>query len=444
MRFALRTAIATAVVAGVALTPMATAATAFAAEKPVQQNGPAVTDKTAVGSGATTGETTTGETKPADGRNFVKQVDLGHGLSAKVYLVDGPDYLAEIIEDGAVIFSLRGGEGKAHKGLWVTMNSDGDVSAKPQPGGFVLHKEQDLLEGMRAKVFKDRGTGELRADIHKGQRKLFSLKVGQVKTYNNVEIRLLADARVIARQLHGGMGALVGTEHMTNGTVLKVYENGTAGYRAIAFVKGASIGTVDANGGHGAAVYGGEYFLLTPAGKTHVWAVNSVGGKAGIYALPNGKDVRLAKDAAGRWGVNDGHRKTHSVANPLLKGNGRHQVLDFGGGALVIVSPDGTKFGNYVTTAAKQAPAVFLGIEDAGAPAKSTSTKTTQVAAQGTTSTTAVQTSVVPRGAVAAGAELTESGDSTALVATGAGAASLAAAGLGFVALRRRAADARG
>ncbi|MGW6394802.1 hypothetical protein ACWFR1_30815 [Streptomyces sp. NPDC055103] len=47
------------------------------------------------------------------------------------------------------------------------------------------------------------------------------------------------------------------------------------------------------------------------------------------------------------------------------------------------------------------------------------------------------QTSVIPRGGVAAGAELGTEDDSTALLAAGAGA-SLAAAGLGFVVLRRR------
>lgn len=55
------------------------------------------------------------------------------------------------------------------------------------------------------------------------------------------------------------------------------------------------------------------------------------------------------------------------------------------------------------------------------------------------------QTSVIPRGGVAAGAEFgTEAagsqGGSTVLIAVGAGAASATAVGLGFVALRRRAA----
>ncbi|SEC64470.1 hypothetical protein [Streptomyces sp. TLI_105] len=54
------------------------------------------------------------------------------------------------------------------------------------------------------------------------------------------------------------------------------------------------------------------------------------------------------------------------------------------------------------------------------------------------------QTSVIPQGGVAAGAEFATEDDSTALIAVGAGAASLAAAGLGFVVLRRRAAGARG
>ncbi|MGW4704381.1 hypothetical protein [Streptomyces sp. NPDC004285] len=49
------------------------------------------------------------------------------------------------------------------------------------------------------------------------------------------------------------------------------------------------------------------------------------------------------------------------------------------------------------------------------------------------------QTSVVPKGGVAAGAEFATGDESAALIAAGAGAASLAAAGLGFVVLRRRA-----
>ncbi|MCT4357800.1 hypothetical protein M5362_32355 [Streptomyces sp. Je 1-79] len=58
-----------------------------------------------------------------------------------------------------------------------------------------------------------------------------------------------------------------------------------------------------------------------------------------------------------------------------------------------------------------------------------------------TTKTT--QTTVVPQGGVAAGAEFGAETDRTLLVA-GAGAASLAAAGLGFVAFRRRTAGSRG
>ncbi|MFF4174017.1 hypothetical protein [Streptomyces sp. NPDC001744] len=53
------------------------------------------------------------------------------------------------------------------------------------------------------------------------------------------------------------------------------------------------------------------------------------------------------------------------------------------------------------------------------------------------------QTSVVPKGGVAAGAEFGAGSGSPAPVAAGVGAASLAAAGLGFVVLRRRAAGTR-
>ncbi|MFI1712687.1 hypothetical protein ACIGW4_10835 [Streptomyces sp. NPDC053513] len=83
--------------------------------------------------------------------------------------------------------------------------------------------------------------------------------------------------------------------------------------------------------------------------------------------------------------------------------------------------------------------------KDAATPTPAPSTTTPAPAGNtGTTVNNGGQTSVVPKGGVAAGAELAAEGDSTALIAAGAGAASLAAAGLGFVVLRRRSAGARG
>ncbi|MFE3072215.1 hypothetical protein [Streptomyces sp. NPDC059247] len=76
--------------------------------------------------------------------------------------------------------------------------------------------------------------------------------------------------------------------------------------------------------------------------------------------------------------------------------------------------------------------------KDSGTP--TTTPTTTPAGNTGTTVNTAGQTTVVPKGGVAAGAEFGTADDSGALLATGAGAASLAAAGLGFVVLRRRAA----
>ncbi|MBX9423282.1 hypothetical protein [Streptomyces lateritius] len=84
-------------------------------------------------------------------------------------------------------------------------------------------------------------------------------------------------------------------------------------------------------------------------------------------------------------------------------------------------------------TSFPKAPACDAG-DSSSAPDPSASAGT------GTGTQHAGQTSVIPKGGVAAGAELGTRSDSTALVAAGAGAASLAAAGLGFVVLRRRAA----
>ncbi|MFE0705205.1 hypothetical protein [Streptomyces sp. NPDC058872] len=77
--------------------------------------------------------------------------------------------------------------------------------------------------------------------------------------------------------------------------------------------------------------------------------------------------------------------------------------------------------------------------KDTATPTPAPSTTTPAPAGNTGTTTTNGQTSVIPQGGVAAGAEFGAEDDSTALIAAGAGAASLAAAGLGFVVLRRRA-----
>ncbi|MEU7025555.1 hypothetical protein AB0A60_02570 [Streptomyces sp. NPDC046275] len=74
-----------------------------------------------------------------------------------------------------------------------------------------------------------------------------------------------------------------------------------------------------------------------------------------------------------------------------------------------------------------------------------TTTATATPAPAPATGTQGGQTTVVPKGGVAAGAEFgtVEQGNDTALLASGAGAAAVVAAGLGFTAMRRRTATAR-
>ncbi|MEV5968886.1 hypothetical protein [Streptomyces sp. NPDC051921] len=74
---------------------------------------------------------------------------------------------------------------------------------------------------------------------------------------------------------------------------------------------------------------------------------------------------------------------------------------------------------------------------------KPAATPTTPATSAPQTGTQGGQTSVVPKGGVAAGAELgtVEQANDTALFASSAGAAAVVAAGLGFAAMRRRAAD---
>ncbi|MET9803924.1 hypothetical protein [Streptomyces sp. NPDC006368] len=92
-----------------------------------------------------------------------------------------------------------------------------------------------------------------------------------------------------------------------------------------------------------------------------------------------------------------------------------------------------------LTSGVKQAAPRYLGKGATGATGPAGAAPDARP--QGGTARTAAQATIVPRGGVATGAEVEEGGN--LLVLAGAGAAAVTAAGLGFVALRRRTAGAR-
>ncbi|MFE6064948.1 hypothetical protein [Streptomyces sp. NPDC056525] len=467
MRTALRTAIATALVAGVAITaPALAAGAAFAAgttpaPKATAAAAPAVTAEDAPAVTAEDAPAATAEDAP------VRTVQLAGGLSAKVHAKGDqhPYYTATVVRDGHVLGELKAGGGYAQQdtevfaGHSVTLNSEGEVTATA-------------------------------VDTPKG--------------------------------------TLVRTETLLTGTVAKIYKVNQLDYRAELFRQGSPVGVVEANSRSAAGQDNGEFFVLNQDGTTHNWIGNIAPNTPGLYRLVDGTVLQLAKKD-GRFGlqlIENGKGRGYTYVNGaravwtfgkavvVLESDGQfaayvpgyryqaapkpvveapapvatgectvQQVVPsvFGLGWTVALTNDlekGPKAvltdeqGEVRGTADRAHPfdsAVGLKIEGAGTLAPRFGQRTqggdtpfrwtsfpalpkgcekdgstaspTPSATTGTnvTANNAGQTSVVPKGGVAAGAELGASDDSTALVAAGAGAASLAAAGLGFMVLRRRA-----
>ncbi|MEU7071177.1 hypothetical protein AB0B30_20465 [Streptomyces narbonensis] len=494
MRTALRTAIATALVAGVAIAPALTAGTAFAADGPAAVNpaapaapaAPSAPAETAPAEQAAT-PAETPAAAPAEGAPAqagtttapVRTVQLAGGLSAKVYAKGDqhPYYTATVVKDGRTLGELKAGAGYGGKdtevfaGYAVTLTFEGQVTAKATAG-------------------------------------------------------------------ETPQGTLVRTQTLVDGTVAKIYKLADGHHRAELFQQGKRVGTLDADHWSVAANNNGAFFVLNSDGTTHNWVGNYLpGAKPGQYKLANGVRLELVKKD-GRYGIQE-IRLGVGTGVSYLKGD--RQIYRFTGGGLVVLERDGG-LAAYVPGAAKQSapmpytrddactiytevgigagtkaaltmspngptatlrdigsdkqvyttldrnhpslpksagiiaridnafsatPTLYTKVEGGTAkggthafpkmpkgctlnPVKGTSTPVTGTTgttgsngSKGLTVNTGGQTSVVPRGGVAAGAELGTEGDSTALFATGAGAGSLAAAGLGFVVLRRRNAASR-
>ncbi|WP_328942910.1 hypothetical protein OG259_16115 [Streptomyces sp. NBC_00250] len=541
MRTALRTAITTALVAGVAITaPALTAGAAFAA-------GATPAPKAAAPAAA--------EDAP------VRTVQLAGGLSAKVYAKGDqhPYYTATIVRDGQVLGELKAGGGYAQKdtktivGYAVTLDSEGKVTAVAvdAANGTLLRTVQ-LAGGLSAKVYaKGDQHPYYTATVIKGGRTLGELKAGagyggkDTAVFAGYSVTLNSDGEVTATAVDTPQGTLVRTETLMTGTVAKIYKVNALHHRAELFRQGHPVGVLQANTRSVAGQDNGEFLVLNPDGTLHNWIGNTAPGVPGIYRLADGTVVELGRKD-GVFGLQEIDPATDK-GRGYIYNHGGSKVYSFG--KAVVVLEQGGSFSAYVPGSSKQAApqpygmggggqgestpvvtelgpctvstsvsigagtkaelfmtrqgplAEFSAADDNGkdrvfamvdrahpslpksvgfigrivAPNSTTPSLYTKVeggtakgathafpklpkgctaetvpgdtanGATGTgtgTTTHAGQTSVIPKGGVAAGAELGTAGDDTALLAAGAGA-SFAAAGLGFVVLRRRSAAAR-
>ncbi|MFG2330343.1 hypothetical protein ACGFMM_12020 [Streptomyces sp. NPDC048604] len=373
MRNALRTALSTAVVAGVALTPALTAGAAFAADAP-KPAAPA----------------------PAVPATPDHDVPLVNGLVAKVHQVEPGLYTARIFKgDEDLMVSLRAGTAPGAKaqdtrvvqGVEITLKGNGDISAVvvddgSEDGGELgkLFKRQDLGHGYKGLVYVKDG-GIFTAKILQGEKEVGTLKVDQKKTRDEadfggeIRVSLSWDGSLRATWI-GDEGD--GKPTPAAGTPLTQPK-----------VTGCTVRQ--------------EFASVFPN-----WTVTLVNDKA------KGPRAVLITDKGAVAGTAD---RQHPV-------DGRYGLKITGADTYT------PKFGQ--RSEGGDAPYAYVAFPKL--PEKCTEQTTPAPAAHGK------QTTVVPKGGVAAGAELgQQGGDHAFLVASGA-AATAAAAVLGFVVVRRRAA----
>ncbi|MFF9850018.1 hypothetical protein [Streptomyces litmocidini] len=411
MRTALRTAIATALVAGVAITaPALAAGAAFAADGPAAAATPAATAP-AAGTETAKPEDAKGRSTQEDGV-FVRNQILPNGATARIVKLGDTHYRAEILKEGQRVGTL---EADGHP---VAGNDDGTFLVLFETG-LTSTWQGNYLPGARPGVY----------ELADGTRVELTLKYGGY------------DLRTV--------------EKNGEGRVL-VHLNGT---RKVG-VLGKAVLVVEPDGGFAAYINGSMRQAApklvetpdttpAPAPKPTPGPVVTLGKCTvqqdipSVFALLT---VTLTND------LEKGPKAVlkDEAGKPIVTLD-RDHAADLGQGLTIkganTTTPQlgqRTQGGDtpYAWTAFPKLP---KGCEkDTATPTPAPSTTPAPAGNTGTTVNNGGQTSVVPKGGVAAGAELAAEGGSTALIAAGAGAASLAAAGLGFVVLRRRAAGARG
>ncbi|MEU4273809.1 hypothetical protein AB0F57_02490 [Streptomyces tanashiensis] len=463
MRTALRTALAAALVAGVAATPVLATGSAFAAgtnPAPKAAAAPAAAQDTPV-----------------------RTVQLGGGLSAAVYARGDqhPYYTADVISGGTVLGELKAGAGypsqdtQVFAGYAVTLTSEGEVTAVAQDGTLV--RTVQVAEGLSAMVYA-RGDQHpyYTATVVKDGTVLGELKAGagypsqDTQVFAGYSVTLTSEGEVTS---FAANGTLVRTVQLAGGLSAKVYARGDQHrYFTADVVEGGTVlGELKAGAGYppeDTQVFAGYAVTLTFEGEVTATAAPGTGAQGA--SASGGTGASAAKDKLGPCTVSTTvsigagtaaelfMTRQGPVAEFSAAGEDRvfamvdraHPSLPKSAGITArIVDPKsatpslytkvegGTAKGS--TRAFPKLPkgcAFEVPIETGTKGA--TGAKSATGAGTGLTTNT-VQTSVIPQGGVAAGAEFTAEGDSTALIAAGAGAASLAAAGLGFVVLRRRA-----
>ncbi|MGW2016264.1 hypothetical protein [Streptomyces sp. NPDC001927] len=454
MRTALRTAVATALLAGVAVTPALTAGTAFAADA-----------KPAAGAG---------KTADAPG-TLVRTETLRDGTIAKIYKVNALNHRAELFFDGKPVGVLdantRPVAGNDNGAFFVlfedgrTLSWERNYVPGAQPGVY------KLADGTVLELAKKDGRYGLQV-IENGKGRGFTYLNGsrQVWTYGKAVVVLEQDggfaayipgSKVQAAPAPVGTGGgqgpetpvgdKIGTRKLADGTVGDLWRHAKGHYTLeLKTAAGKPRGSITAGGPGGKAEKGqqfGEMWVtLDNKGQVGSWLNRNLGtdysdttkgctvtrnsGSAfdelslELVNSPSGPLARIHHDDAGKVLATLTLTKSTALAD----------------GVWLSTMPGAKK--PFVQMRTSEPEALFtLNFPDLpkGCAAGTPETKPTTPAPGTSAGSTSGQTTVVPQGGVAAGAEI-EGANDTALLASGLGAASVVAAGLGFTVLRRRAA----
>ncbi|WP_030318332.1 hypothetical protein [Streptomyces flavochromogenes] len=441
MRTALRTAVTTALVAGVALTPAVAAGTAFAADGPVTA-APAATSPAksgvrsadvkpsdevpaeagtdapdAVGTGKdaqgaktpeagnTTKTPEAGATEASAKGALVRTETLMTGTVAKIYKVKEQNHRAELFREGhpvGVLEAITRSAAGQDNGEFFVLNPDGTTHnwtgniAGPKPGSY------RLADGTVLQLASKDGRFGLQL-IENGKGRGYTYVTGgrSVWTFGRAVVVLEQDGQ-FAAYIPGSSKQGAPQPVATGGGQTKPSTEPTTGGSAVVLGACTVSRTVAIGAGTKAELF------MTRQGPLAEFSTADDNGQDQVFAMVDRAHPSLPKSVGIVGRIIDPQSATPSLYTQVEGG------------------PD-----------AKGATHAFPKLPK-GCTFETAPGATTNGTGTGITTNTG-QTSVIPKGAVAAGAELGTEDGSNALLAAGAGA-SLAAAGLGFVVLRRRSA----
>ncbi|MFI6423109.1 hypothetical protein ACIBG6_37685 [Streptomyces sp. NPDC050842] len=471
MRTALRTAVAVALVAGVAITtPALTAGAAFAVD------GPVAAQQAGTSRGTSAGTSDAKSAGKSDAKSDTKPAAKpGAPAPTATATVAAPPVSAPATTAPATSAPATLAPATSAPATSATAAAPSAGSAKG-----TLVRTQTLITGTVAKIYKVNAL-HYRAELFRQGHPVGVLDANtrSVAGQDNGEFLVLNPDGTSHNWIGNTAPGVPGIYRLADGTVVELgKKNGVFGLQLIDPATDKGSGYIYVHGGSKVYFFGKAVVVLDEGGSFSAYVPGSskqaapqpygMGGNGQGEPAPVDKDTLGACTIASTVSIGAGAKAKliMSPQGPKAKlttadANGADKVfatLDRKHPAL----PKSAGIVARIVDANSTAPSLYTKVEGGTAkgathafpklpkgcklaPVKGAVTNGTGKAGGTGATVHAGQTSVIPRGGVAAGAELgTEAaggeGGSTALIAVGAGAASATAVGLGFVALRRRSA----